>query len=99
MLRSKDNTLTKEIIKKNLDYCVPKSLQKDKGISRQWEMRILNCFEKQNLKELQLEEAQDQFLTLLASYKFTFSSYYVVKRKPVHGSSEGFRKAFLSGQN
>ena len=26
MLRSKENTLTKEIIKKNLDYCVPKSL-------------------------------------------------------------------------
>ena len=34
LLRSKDNTLTKEIIKKNLDYCVPKSLQKDKSISR-----------------------------------------------------------------
>ena len=96
MLRSKDNTLTKDIIKKNLDYCVPKSLQKDKSIVKQWEMRILTCFDKQNLKDLQLEEAQEQFLTLMASYKFTFGSYYVVKRKPFHGSEEGFKKAFMS---
>ena len=52
MLRSKDNTLTKDIIKKNLDYCVPKSLQKDKSISKQWEIKILTCFDKQNLKDL-----------------------------------------------
>ena len=50
------------------------------------------------MKDLQLEEAQDQFLTLLASYKFTFASYFVVKRKPIHGSAEGDRKALLSGQ-
>ena len=35
----------------------------------------------------------------MASYKFLFASYYVVKRKPFHGSSEGFRKVVMSGLN
>ena len=43
----------------------------------------MSCFEINNLKELTAEEAMEQYLTLLASYKFTFSSYFVIKRKPM----------------
>ena len=42
----------------------------------------MECFEKQNIKELTIEEAQEQFLTLMASYSYSFGSHYVVRRKP-----------------
>ena len=33
------------------------------------------------MTELSIEEAQDQFLVLLASYEFMFASHFVVTRK------------------
>ena len=59
ILRSKENALALELISKNLDYCLPKSLIKDKQLKENWPERISNSFVDQNLKELNLSEAQD----------------------------------------
>jgi hemerythrin superfamily protein len=66
-LRSKENTLTQEIIKKHLDYGVPAStrkLQKDS----EWLGQIVKTFAEHNCNELSIDEAQDQFLTVLAGF-------------------------------
>lgn len=76
--------MKKEEISKNLDYCLPFSLQKDKLMCKQWDMRIMLCFEQLNVRDLTIEEAQEQFLTLISSYRNTFGSYFIVRRKP-HG--------------
>ena len=68
-----------------MDYCVPYSIQRDRVLMKQWDQKILQCFEEQNIKDLTIEEAQEQFLTLISSYKYTFGSYFTVKRKPVQG--------------
>ena len=57
ILTSKDNTLKKEEIKKNLEYCVPFSILKDKKLADQLDQNILKVFEEANMKDLTIEEA------------------------------------------
>lgn len=61
----------------------------------------MSCFEQNSLKELTAEEAMEQYLTLLASYKFTFASYFVIRRKPLSSLGSGAAlppKAALGGR-
>lgn len=54
---------------------------RDKTNRESWPEKIHAAFEAHNLKELTLQEAQDQYLTLLQSYDFMFGSYFVVRRQ------------------
>ena len=51
----------------------------------------MRSFEEQNLKELSVEEAQDQFLMLLASYELMFASYFIVSRRKHTSIRAGIR--------
>ena len=81
ILTSKDNTLKREEIKKNLDYCVPYSILKDRKLVENLDQKILQTFELENIKDLTIEEAQAKFLSQYASYQFTFGSYFTLRRK------------------
>lgn len=85
ILTSKDNTLKKEEVQKHMDYCMPQSFQRDRAFMKTADQKIMLCFEQQNIKDLTIEEAQEQFLTLISSYRFVFGSHFIVKRKPPQG--------------
>jgi len=82
--------LSADLVRKSLDMVIPKSmLNSQKG--DQWEEQIVKSFEEQNLKELSVEEAQDQFLMLLASYELMFASYFIVSRRKHVSLRSGIR--------
>ena len=81
ILRSKDNTLGKELIVKNIDYAVPGSFLREKSLEY-WVSKIQKDFDKNNLRELSIEETQEKFLMFFAQYHLAFSSYYVLKATP-----------------
>ena len=41
--------------------------------------KIQRDFDKNNLKELTLEEAMERFLNIFATYSMSYGSYYVVR--------------------
>ena len=59
----------------------------------------MKCFEQLNIKDLAMEEAQEQFLTLISSYRYTFGSYFIVRRKPPQGLLLGSKKSAMQGIN
>ena len=81
ILTSKDNTLKREEIKKNLEHCLPYSFLKDKKIAENIDLKILHIFEQENMKDLTIGEAQAKFLSHFASFQFTFGSYFTMRRK------------------
>ncbi len=58
ILRSKENTLSKEIIEGCLDQAIPYYMKLTMADTL-WADKIVQCFEKHNLKEHSVEEAQD----------------------------------------
>ena len=44
-----------------------------------WVAKIQKDFERSNLRELSIEEAQEKFLNLFSQYSLAFSSYYVLR--------------------
>ena len=66
---------------------------------KQIESKILQCFDQQNIRDLTIEEAQEQFLTLISSYKYTFGSYFIVRRKPLQGMLMIGKKNIITGLN
>jgi hypothetical protein len=78
ILRSKDNSLQKELVVKNIDYAVPSSFLREKP-QDYWVQKIQRDFDKNNLKELSIEEAMERFLNTSANYNLSYGSYYVVR--------------------
>jgi len=56
ILRSKDNSLSKELVVKNIEYALPSTFLREKP-QDYWIQKIQKDFEKNNLKELSIEEA------------------------------------------
>jgi hypothetical protein len=44
-----------------------------------WITKIQKDFERNNLRELSIEEAQEKFLNLFSQYQLAYSSYYVMR--------------------
>lgn len=78
ILRSKDNSLGKELVVKNIDYALPSTFLREKP-QDYWVLKIQRDFDKNNLRELTIEEAQEKFLNIFAQYALSYSSYYVLR--------------------
>lgn len=95
ILRSKDNSLDKNLIQKNvinnniyihiynyiqLDFAIPSIILSEKSKDF-WYEKIKREYEK-HVKDLALEEAQEKFLLLISSYPMAYCSYFILKLKP-----------------
>ena len=78
ILRSKDNSLSKELVVKNIEYALPSTFLREKP-QDYWVLKIQRDFDKNNLRELTIEEAQENFLNIFAQYSLSYSSYYVLR--------------------
>jgi hypothetical protein len=63
ILRSKENTLTPDIIKKHLDFAVPRLIL-DTLPSKEWEAQICQQFDSAGYNDLSIDEAMEEFLRI-----------------------------------
>ena len=104
ILSSKRFRVGPEIIKKNLEYAIPKDLievigkkgSSDAKTEEKWATDIMVWFKKKDFLEQSIEEAQVRFLKGMASYQITFSSYYTLKRDSKHHSNCGHKPGAVS---
>jgi len=97
ILRSKDNSLSKELVIKNIDYALPATFLREKP-QDYWVTKIQRDFDKNNLKELSIEEAQEKFLNFFSQYTLSYSSYYVLRASDGQGETNNNVNQFSSGK-
>jgi hypothetical protein len=80
-----ENKMTGAFIEKEIDFALPLQYRDEKHIGgvtklEEWIKIIMSLHEKNNMGDMSTQEAQVEFLIILAKQETMFASYYTGKR-------------------